>query len=726
VFIPYHLPYLAHLCNRAAAACQLRDADYSQSDTEAHLIPRYVADGCSERQALATIRSAFSRPPREPLLIGRDAAREHIDQLLSRYQPDSTPADRPTADQIQAAVAACVTLNPLEWAAERKRLKAICGDTWRVEDLNQMYRQARRDQQRQGDGSASARPGYVLEEGHMLLEKPSDRGMVRQPVAEWSGQVLEWLVQISDEGQSEHVMRLRLAHSSHGTTLDVPSELFGDANALQRFIAQKAGAVYTACAGMHKHLPSAILKLSGHYPTRQTYRFMGWSQLNGRWMYVAPGCSLNAAGTIEQPPEVELENRLRDYRLTTGEIDDGLKAFRAAVPLFPASLAPALLAFTMLPLVQRFFPPAAPKPAIHLVGTTGSGKSEIAALMTSFYGHFNRDQPPAQWGDTVNTVELLGYSLADSLFWVDDYKSCYADERTFTRFLQSYSRGMGRGRLTREAKLREERPCRGLLLSTGETTIEGEASVLARMLVLEVPPWEGRDPGGKALGQMEALRHILPTFTSAFIQWLAPQADNGTLQKVLAEGFATSVQGYRARLALEAGKQANTGRMIQNWAVLVTSWRLLARFLREQDADEGLPAWQDCLLETVKAVQGERAGQVFLRGLEQVIASGEAILTDLRNPDEPRPGVTIIGYRDERMVYLLPEVSYRAVERVTDLKFTVASIGSQLKEEGWLMPGGSENHLTAQIRVRGGRVRVWRLKTSTLSGDSGDGAEVSV
>jgi hypothetical protein len=84
------------------------------------------------------------------------------------------------------------------------------------------------------------------------------------------------------------------------------------------------------------------------------------------------------------------------------------------------------------------------------------------------------------------------------LYWVDDYKTIYADDRTFTRFLQSYSRGMGRGRLTREAKVRRERPCRGFILSTGETTIEGEMSVVARMLILEIPPWEHRDPQGEA------------------------------------------------------------------------------------------------------------------------------------------------------------------------------------------------------------------------------------
>jgi hypothetical protein len=109
---------------------------------------------------------------------------------------------------------------------------------------------------------------------------------------------------------------------------------------------------------------------------------------------------------------------------------NSLEAFKAAVATLPRHLAPSLITFAMLPIVQRFFPAAAMRPALHLAGTYGSGKSELAALLSSFYGRFNRDMPPGQWGDTVNTVEALGYSLADVLYWVDDYKTIYADERT--------------------------------------------------------------------------------------------------------------------------------------------------------------------------------------------------------------------------------------------------------------------------------------------------------
>ncbi len=713
-----------------AAACQLRDAGYSHSDAECELISRYVADEdgsenptAREKEARATVASAYKQAPREPIAAPRQQARQQVDNLVSRYRRDAAEPERPTVEQVRETVKACAALDPLEWAQERKRLKAVCGDTFRVEDLNSMYKQARREMERSQKPELSNAPRYVETEGGMIFEKITERGTTRQTVAEWHGRVVEWVTQVNDDGQAEHMMRLHLRHDAHTTTLDVPSELFGDPNALQRFIAQKAGAIYTACAGMHRHLPNAILKLSGTFPTRQTYRFMGWTQIEGKWVYVSPLMSISAAGVLAEPHEVELESRLRDYHLTESAWTDSLSAFSTAIRVMPANLAPTLIAFTLLPLIQRFLPAATAKPAIHLSGTTGSGKSEIAAVMASFYGDFARDSPPAQWGDTVNTVEALGYSLADALYWVDDYKTIYADTRTFSRLMQSYSRSMGRGRLTREAKLRQERPCRGHLLSTGETTLEGEASVLSRMLVLDIPPWKGRDTGGLALKQAEALRQHLPGFTVEFIQWIARQADDKGFARRLADKVVANTDDYETYLNTTLGSLAHTGRMERNWGLLLTVYQLLGDFLAERSAVDVLPAWQDAILETVSLVQQERAGDAFIQALDQLLASGEADITGSRHPVEPKPGVTVVGYEDEHYVYLLPEIAYREVMRIHPLKFSTGAIGSQLKEDGWLIPGSSDSHLTMQIRVRGRRVRVWRLKAELFRGDNGDSGD---
>ncbi|HML23002.1 MAG TPA: primase C-terminal domain-containing protein [Aggregatilinea sp.] len=706
------------------AACQFRDAGYSQDEAEAQLIPRHIADGSSgenltarEREARATITSVYHQPRREPLPTTSQNAQQLVHALVNQ-QRAAERQGQPTAEQIAEAVKACAHLDALDWATQRQKLKTLCGDGVRITDLDRQYRQARQALERERLQDYAEHEEY-LEAGHkMIYRHITYRGPVERVVAAWTGTITERISQINDDGTCEHIAALQLRSEQQTFTLQVPSELFGDEPALRRFIAGHAGETFTVRAGMGKHLAPAILSLSGEYPRRTNYRFMGWAQINDRWTYIAPGVSVNADGLGGTPLETELDTRLRDYGLHDTSCETALAAFRALIPVFPKQLAPTCIAFALLPIVQRFFPAAAPRPAIHLTGTYGSGKSEIAALMSNFYGCFSRDTPPAQWGDTINTVETIGYPLADALYWVDDYKNIYADERTFTRFLQSYSRGMGRGRLTRDSRVRQERPCRGTVLSTGETVLEGEASVLSRMLVLEVPPWEHRDPGGEALLHADALRHALPGFTIRFAAWIAQQVEQHDLPSRLSHEFAISVQGYRDKLKASGITMANTGRVIQNWAVLVTVYRLLRDFLASINADDLLPSWQDAILETAQSVRQERASQIFIDLLSQLLAGGQVILDDsMQRPREASPGSTIVGYRDEAYIYLLPEIAHKEVSKIQPLHFSAVAIGMQLKEDGFLIPGA--NNLTVQRRVKGNRVRFWQLKMGCL-GDDGN------
>jgi len=135
--------------------------------------------------------------------------------------------------------------------------------------------------------------------------------------------------------------------------------------------------------------------------------------------------------------------------------------------------------------------------------------------------------------------------------------------------------------------------------------------------------------------------------------------------------------------------------LVGNWAVLVTVYQLLSRFVNEIDGDYMLPPWQDSIVETVQIVREERASEVFLNVLGQLLASGEAMLAENRqHPIEPPPGTTIVGYRDEQFIHLLPEIAYRAVNKVHALKFPVGAIGSVLKEEGWLLTHDGGCNLT--------------------------------
>jgi len=88
------------------------------------------------------------------------------------------------------------------------------------------------------------------------------------------------------------------------------------------------------------------------------------------------------------------------------------------------------------------------------------------------------------------------------------------------------------------------------------------------------------------------------------------------------------------------------------------------------------------------------------------------LASDMRQPEEARPGTTIVGYRDGQHALILPDVAVRAVLRIHPLKFNAVAIGAQLQEDGWLISG--TNNLTVQRRVRGIPTRFWQLKADFM------------
>lgn len=104
---------------------------------------------------------------------------------------------------------------------------------------------------------------------------------------------------------------------------------------------------------------------------------------------------------------------------------------------------------------------------------------------------------------------------------------------------------------------------------------------------------------------------------------------------------------------------------------------------------------------------------MFLNVLGQIIGSGQCVIEpSLRVQGDPILGCVAVGYRDESFVYLLPDVSLREVNKVQPLRFTAYAIGTQLKEDGLLLPG--KTNLTVQRSVRGSVIRLWRLKAEIL------------
>ena len=132
-----------------------------------------------------------------------------------------------------------------------------------------------------------------------------------------------------------------------------------------------------------------------------------------------------------------------------------------------------------------------------------------------------------------------------------------------------------------------------------------------------------------------------------------------------------------------------------------------------------LPTWQDTAIESARGLREERASEVFLDLLGQLIAGGQAVIDDnMRQPKEYPSSMTVIGYRDESFIYLLPEIALREVNKVQPLRFSTTAIGTQLKEDNLLVSG--TNSVTVQRRVRGSRARLWQLKSEAMGCDTCD------
>src|SRR5258708_21353570 len=161
----------------------------------------------------------------------------------------------------------------------------------------------------------------------MVYRRQTMHGIVDEVITPWAARVIDGISQINDDGEVEHIAQVVLQGDGRVLHLSVPSELFGDESALRRFIAASAGEAFTVRARMTKHLPSAIVQLSGEYPRRTHHSFMGWTQLDEQWVYVSPGACIGDDGPLSDSPQVDLGTRLRDYAFGQSSWEDSLTAF---------------------------------------------------------------------------------------------------------------------------------------------------------------------------------------------------------------------------------------------------------------------------------------------------------------------------------------------------------------------------------------------------------------
>ena len=529
-------------------------------------------------------------------------------------------------------------------------------------------------------------PYQITEFGTIWMKDTKD-GTVAVPLMNFAAKIAGEVLH-DDGAEQQLVFEVEARHNGRTSRFDIPASRFSAMNWATEQLG--AGAILYPGLGIRDHARCAVQMLSGDVPRRTIFGHLGWREVDGQWAYFHAGGAIAAEQQVVA--KVEPPGPLQRYVLPEPPHGDEL---RAAVQASIANLdlvpdvvsVPVWLACWRSVLTTADF-------SIFLCGQTGSGKTEYAALVQQHFGSgLDARHLPANWSSTGNSLEALAFAAKDALLVVDDFApgGTTADiaryHRDADRLLRAQGNQAGRARLTSDARLRADKPPRGLILSTGEDVPRGH-SVRARALVIEMPPdgMNWRQLGGC---QRTAADGLYAAAMAGFIRWVASQRD-----LVVAE--------HKQRIAeLRSTVQEHTTHKRTPGIVAELAWaaELFVRFAIEvgalaEQGDEATAFYDRCtnaLLEAAGAQSEHHAAADPVRRFQELltsaVASGRAHVaatdgcvppnagawgwrekTATANPNEQidwQPLGDRIGWVDDEDLLLDPDAAYRAAQQMT-------------------------------------------------------------
>jgi hypothetical protein len=408
--------------------------------------------------------------------------------------------------------------------------------------------------------------------------------------------------------------------------------------------------VVYAGLGTKDHLRTAIQLFSlqgGALVQRIVYTHLGWRRHGERWVYLHLGGAISADGNLPDVP-VELPHDLRHYILpdppTGPELITAVRASLACL----AGLAGANVVYPLLATVYR----AALGDTdfgVHLLGRTGTFKTELLALAEQHYGPaMDVRHLPANWSSTGNALENIAFDAKDAVLAVDDFAPCGGStdiaraHKEADRILRAQGNHSGRQRMRSGGGNRETHSPRGLILSTGEERPRGH-SLQARLQIIEVAP-EDVKAARLTECQRDAASGLYAQSMAGFLKWVAPRYEDvkakvRTLAQKLRDG--TNHKGRHRRTASITGE-------------LLAGWNAFLEFAEAAGAispEERNTYWNAAVKAMGDVAERQAAyhetadpARQFVRLLSAVLSSGRAYLEDVGG-GMPVPGADAYGWR---------------------------------------------------------------------------------
>lgn len=241
------------------------------------------------------------------------------------------------------------------------------------------------------------------------------------------------------------------------------------------------------------------------------------------------------------------------------------------------------LAFTMLPIIYPYLKDIAPNKFFFMLqGPSGAGKSLIAKWMQRFYGKFDN---LLSWTSTESAINYAGNIMKDALIVVDDFKkenfSTATDIKNAMRTFQNYSDGTGRLRANGLSKISKEKVIQGFLMLSAEDVVITQTSTLARGIVVEV---DSKETKTEEVAYLNELSKNFSAITADYIQYVMNDLEEDVIKGYYELGRKMfELQGEHYELSYD-----NQARMIQNFALLYSSWGCFRQYLCESKSSH----WQ--------------------------------------------------------------------------------------------------------------------------------------
>lgn len=413
-----------------------------------------------------------------------------------------------------------------------------------------------------------------------------------------------------------------------------------------------------AAQSTNEHIRSCTEIISNQAKERMIYTHTGWREINGKM------CYLSSNGAIGDPDaECELEGRLGRYALPVPAGDPG-----ESLKVSLAFLNVAKLEVTLPVWTAMYLAPLTPFEdtnfTLWYLGMTGSLKSTIEALALCHFGDFDHKTLPVSWGGTPNEIEHRMFILKDCVTVIDDWAP--AADRNLQKEMESKSERILRAQANRAGKVRMRPDLgsqvtfdpRGLVITSGEQLPHGQ-SRNARLLAV---PVEMTDFNMELLTQSQEDKEHYSMAMAHYIAWIQEN-----WEKVRKE-----IRGVYSDAREKATTEGKHLRLVDIVAAMYSGLHIVLQFMREKKAltetevtaylESGWTIFNTLAFHQDWEVNAQSPGRRFLEAIKTQLNSGKAVLRDLNENLEIKPGQTAIGWwAPNGNIYLNPGEAYQMV-----------------------------------------------------------------